>query len=172
MPKGKAAEATADVQATAEAPAPVPVPVPVPVLKKARQVLGLGRRVILFGGGRQSEARGGGVRKLWVTDRPVTDAEAAAIATVEMPRANPLAKRAATKIQAAARMRAGRVAVKARKDAELKAAGLSKEEAEAEAEAVKEAQQQQRRKREELQQQQRLLYDSDEDHDTDGDSDY
>ena len=103
----------------------------------------------------------------WVTDRPVTDAEAAAIATAEMP-GEPYARAP----QGWARMRAGRVAVKARKDAELKAAGLSKEEAEAEAEAVKEAQQQQRRKREELQQQQRLLYDSDEDHDTDGDSDY
>merc|ERR1719263_2466766 len=73
--------------------------------RSERSLLGLGRRVVLFGGGRQSDARGGGVRRLWITDRALTRDEIAALARIDMPSANPLSKGAAICIQSAARRR-------------------------------------------------------------------
>merc|ERR1712146_272061 len=71
--------------------------------KQERSLLGLGRRIVLFGGGRQSDARGGAVRRLWITDRALARDEIAALARIDMPSANPLLKGAATCIQSAAR---------------------------------------------------------------------
>ena len=96
--------------------------------RRERQLLGLGRRVVVFGGGRQSEARGGALRRLWITDDVLSAGEAAAVARVAIAQGNPLVVRSATMIQAMARRRAGEKVVEERRKDVAKAMGMSVEE--------------------------------------------
>eukprot|EP01052_Picozoa_sp_SAG31_P026051 SAG31_NODE_2332_length_5931_cov_3.826989_2_plen_1362_part_00 len=81
--------------------------------------LGLGNRIVLFGGGKQSEARGGDVRKVRVVDGFVSDAEAELIA-LSMLRENPLLAWAAVKIQANVRQRIARTQLAKQQKCEVK----------------------------------------------------
>jgi hypothetical protein len=81
--------------------------------------LSLGARVLLLGGGKQSEARGGDVRKVRVIDGFVTAEEAKAISTA-MLFENPLLRWAAVKIQASARRRIARTTLAKDQKCEVK----------------------------------------------------
>jgi thiol-disulfide isomerase/thioredoxin len=63
-------------------------------------LLGLGRRLILFGGGKQAESRGGSIRRLRLSDGTVPKAVILKEHRFDLPAANPLMKRSAIMIQA------------------------------------------------------------------------
>ena len=92
---------------------------------EALEKLGLGRRLVLFGGGRQIETKGGALRRVRVGSGAASPAAAAHLGVVELPALNPLFKASATLIQTLAR----RVGAKARvhKIREAKAQAEAKE---------------------------------------------
>ena len=73
--------------------------------KEFPEWLGLGHRVLLFGGGKQAETRGGVLRTVKLVDGELS-AEEVKNACLEVTAANPLYRDGATRIQAAARRRA------------------------------------------------------------------
>jgi len=72
-------------------------------LEESLALLGLGRRVVIFGGGKQAEARGGRLRRLRLVDGLLTPAQVTREHTMELMGQNPLYRGAATLIQGAAR---------------------------------------------------------------------
>jgi hypothetical protein len=82
--------------------------------------LGLGRRVVLFGGGTQAEARGGSLRLVLLEDAALPPVEVARLHRTEVPSRNPLFKGAAVRIQTVAR----KVAAKAKATALRKELGV------------------------------------------------
>ena len=68
----------------------------------------LGERIVLLGGGKQSESRGGDVRKVRVIDGHLSP-DQVAVLTHALRSENPLLRTAAVTIQAAARRRLARV---------------------------------------------------------------
>mmetsp|Transcript_2417 Transcript_2417/g.3236 ORF Transcript_2417/g.3236 Transcript_2417/m.3236 type:complete len:3692 (+) Transcript_2417:353-11428(+) len=62
-------------------------------------LLGLGRRLILFGGGKQAESRGGSIRRLRLTDGTLSKDVITKEHLFHLPAANPLMKRAAILLQ-------------------------------------------------------------------------
>jgi hypothetical protein len=73
--------------------------------EEALHILGLGRRMILFGGGKQAEARGGCVRRVRVTDGMLSATDVAQVHRTAFPGLNPLFAGSATSIQAQVRRR-------------------------------------------------------------------
>jgi len=86
---------------------------PQQILEEYLTLLGLGRRVVLFGGGKQAEARGGRLRRLRIVDGLPTSAQVAREHRVEIMGQNPLHRGAATLIQGAVRRMAARQIVHA-----------------------------------------------------------